>query len=95
MATYMATTSTGLATPSSGAPQHKKGSGFVSQIGRVVKSFAGFFDSLVAAQQAARRYEYLTHLSEAELAAYGIKRQDIPPYVAERMHNRRTMQYRH
>ena len=95
MATYMATTSIGLATPSSGVPQHKKGSGFFSQIGRVVNFVSGFFASLAAAQQAARRYEYLTHLGEAELAAYGIKRQDIPPYVAERMHNRRTMQYRH
>ena len=96
MATYMATISTGLATPSSGAPQYKKGSGFVSQIGRqigrVVKSIDGFFDSLVAAQQVTRRHEYLTHLAEAELAAYGIKRQDIAPYVAERMHNRRTME---
>ena len=90
MATYMATTSTGLATPSSGAPQHKKGSGFVSQIGRVVKSIAGFFDSLVAAQQAARRYEYLAHLSDAELSARGLKREDIPFYVFEQMHNRRT-----
>jgi hypothetical protein len=90
MATYMATTSTGLATPSSGAPQHKKGSGFVSQIGRVINSVARFFASLAAAQQAARRYEYLAHLSDAELSARGLKREDIPFYVAERMHKRRT-----
>jgi len=90
----MATASIGPATPSSGAPQHQKGRGFVSQIGRAVNSvaqaFASWFDSLAAAQQASRRYEYLTHLSDAELAAFGIKRQDIPHYVLERLHNRRT-----
>ena len=90
MATSMGIASTGLATPSSGAPQHKSGRGFVSQIGRVINSVARFFASLAAAQQAARRYEYLAHLSDAELSARGLKREDIPFYVAERMHNRRT-----
>ena len=88
MATYMGTASTGLVTPSSGTPQHKTARGFVSQIDRVAGSVARFFGSMAAAQQAARRYEYLAHLSDAELSARGLKRQDIPHYVLEQMHNR-------
>jgi len=90
----MATTSIGLSTPSGGAPQQKKGRDFVSQIGRAVNSiaqtFSSLFDSFAVAKQTSRRYEYFTHLSDAELAAFGIKRQDISHYVLERMHNRRT-----
>lgn len=94
MAISMATASTGLATSSSGAPRQQKGRGFVAQIGRAVmsaaQSFAAFFDALATARQAAGSYEYLAHLSDAELAAHGIERQDIPHYVFERYYNRRT-----
>ena len=94
MATSMATASKGLAALSSGAPQYQKDRGFISQIGQAVYSvaqtFVSWFDALAAAQQASRRYEYLTRLSDAELVAFGIKRQDIPHYVIERMHNRST-----
>ena len=88
MVTHMVTAPIGRATPSSGATQHKTARGFVSQIGQVVDSVARFFESLQASQQAAAHYAHLAHLSNEELSARGLKRQDIPHYVVKRMLDR-------
>lgn len=43
-----------------------------------------FLESLAASQQAARHFDRLVHLNDAELAAQGLVRADIANYVFER-----------
>jgi len=80
---------TGFATPSSGAPQQKPVGSFFSQIGQAIDSVVGFFGSIVAAQRIAVYCERLVRLSDAELSARGLKREDIPNHILDRMNNRR------
>jgi hypothetical protein len=89
MATHMSAIPTGFATPSSGAPQQKPVGSFLSQIGQAIDSVAGFFGSIVAAQRTADYCDRLVRLSDAELSARGLKREDIPNHILDRMHNRR------
>ncbi len=89
MATHMSAIPTGFATPSSGAPQQKTVGSFLSQIGRAIDSMVGFFGSIVAAQRTAVYCDRLVRMSDAELSARGLKREDIPNHVLDRMFDRR------
>lgn len=48
-----------------------------------------FLESLAASQQAARHFDRLVHLNDAELAARGLAREDIPNYVFEQNFGRK------
>lgn len=61
---------------SSGSPQRN----FILNL---VTGVVRFFDSLAASQRAVNHYERLAHLSDAELEAQGLKREEIPHYVLE------------
>ncbi len=89
MATHMSAIPTGFATPSSGAPQQKTVGSFLSQFGRAIDSMVGFFGSIVAAQRSALYCDRLVRLSDAELSARGLKREDIPSYVFYRLYEGR------
>ncbi|MDH3580147.1 MAG: hypothetical protein OEM91_05925 [Hyphomicrobiales bacterium] len=82
MASHSATAPVGLIPGTPGA--HKAG-----LIARVVSSIAGFLDSLAASQAAVHHYEYLTRLSDGELAVHGLKREDISRHVFEQAFGRR------
>lgn len=57
-------------------------------IDRALSAIASFFNSLAASQKAAHHYERLAMLSDGELRAYGLKREDIPRHVFEQAFDR-------
>jgi hypothetical protein len=82
MATHTVTAPSHVPSSSHGTPERTPISDLFSGIVR-------FFDSLVASQKAVARYERLAHLSDAELGARGLKREDIPRHVFEDIFDRR------
>ena len=50
-------------------------------LGRVLKGIADFFESFADAQARSRAFQSLSAMSDAELAAKGLKREDIARYV--------------
>jgi hypothetical protein len=81
MASHSATAPVGLVSGSSRA--HKPGF-FV----RFFSAIGGFFSSLAEAQATAKHYEYLSGLSDAQLAVHGLKREDISRAVFEKSYHR-------
>lgn len=73
---HTATSPSQIPSSSSGAPRHNFIVSFVTGIVR-------FFDSLAASQRAVAHYDRLVHLSDAELEAKGLKREEIPHFVLE------------
>jgi len=51
------------------------------RLNRFFRPFSGFFGGFRLARAMARRYELLSALSNAELAARGIRREEIPSVV--------------
>jgi uncharacterized protein YjiS (DUF1127 family) len=63
---------------------------------------AGFFqklahalDNIDRARAAGRTCNRLTNMSDAQLASYGIKREDIPQIVIQQLHGRNSTQSGH
>lgn len=50
--------------------------------GRMGAAVSEFFSAVAEARRMADRYEYLSHLSNSELARMGISREQIPQLVA-------------
>lgn len=83
MAMHSATVNAGIPSVKGGSPRRGVLHAVLAGIGRAFGAIGFFLESLVASQQASARYERLTRMNEAELAAHGIKREDIPRYVYE------------
>jgi hypothetical protein len=81
MATHSATAPASIPSTTRDSPHRVILHTVLANIGRAFRAIGAFFDSLIAAQQAIARYERLARMSETELAARGIKREDIPHYV--------------
>ena len=50
---------------------------------RIAAKFAAFFDGIEEAHLMAERYKRLSAMSDAQLAARGIRREDIPQAVLD------------
>lgn len=81
MTTHSATAHAGIPSAKGGSPRRGVFHAVIAGVGRTLGAVGVFFDSLIASQQAIARYERLARMSEKELAARGLKREDIPRYV--------------
>lgn len=63
------------------SPAHDVSDGLFNAIVSILSAAVAFFGSLKAAATAAHEFERLSARSDAQLAAQGLTRQDVPDYI--------------